>query len=228
MTNLLNDLLWIIFPKLCASCSKALNSGEKEICTHCRFHLPYTNTHKSADNVVIKRFWGKTNLTSAASFLYFREGEKVRHLIHQFKYHGRKNVGIVIGKMYGNELRSVESYKSADLIIPVPLHKSKRKKRGYNQSALFAEGLSATMNIPCDFNSLVRRIPTDTQTKKRRYNRFENVDKIFELVDHDAVRGKHVILVDDVVTTGSTLTACAQELLKAEGTRVSIVTIACV
>ncbi len=228
MQNLLNDLLWIIFPKLCASCHKALGTNEKVICTHCCYHLPYTNVHSDPDNVVMKRFWGKANVKSAASFLFYGKGEKVQQLIHQFKYHGRKEVGVVIGKMYGRDLLSVPSYKSADVIIPVPLHKSKRRKRGFNQSELFAEGLSAAMNIPCDFNSLVRKVATDTQTRKTRYNRFENVDTVFELVNHDAVRGKHVLLVDDVITTGSTLIACADQLLKVEGTRVSIATMACV
>ena len=228
MTNLLNDLLWIIFPKLCASCGKALSTEDKVICVLCRNYLPVTNIHTEPDNVVIRHFWGKVNVASAASFLFYGKGDKVQQLIYQLKYRGRKEVGVTVGKMYGHELLCSQPFKSADVIIPVPLHVSKRNKRGYNQSELFAKGLSTAMNIPCDFNSLVRKVATDTQTRKTRYNRFENVNRVFELVNHEAVRGKHVLLVDDVVTTGSTLTACAEALLKAEGTRVSIATIACV
>jgi ComF family protein len=228
MQNLMNDLLWIIFPKLCASCNNALGTGEKVICTHCRYHLPYTYAHSTADNVVVKRLWGKANISTAASFLFYGKGGKVQQLIHQFKYYGQKEVGIVIGKLYGHDLKNADPYKSAEVIIPVPLHPSKQQKRGFNQSEIFAQGLSHTMNIPCDFNSLIRKNATETQTRKTRYRRFENVNHVFELVNRDAVRGKHVLLVDDVITTGSTLTACAEELLKIEGTRVSIATMACV
>lgn len=228
MQNLFNDLLWVLFPKLCASCSKALSDSEKVICTHCRYNLPYTNVHSLTDNIVVKRFWGKTNISSAASLLFYGKGGKVQQLIYKFKYNGQKDVGLLMGKMYGYDLKNTEPYKSTEVIIPVPLHPDKKQKRGFNQSEIFAKGLSEAMDIPCDFQSLVRQHPTDTQTRKSRYNRFENVNKVFEIVNPDAVRGKRVLLVDDVITTGSTLTACAEELLKVEGTQVSIATIACV
>src|SRR5215831_3815781 len=120
MQNLLHDLLWIIFPKLCACCDKALAKEEKAICTDCRFHLPFTQSHKYEDNAVIRRFWGKTNVKGAVSLLYYYEGEKVRQMIHQFKYHGYREVGTALGKMYGAELRNAEAFKSVDVIIPVP------------------------------------------------------------------------------------------------------------
>jgi len=171
MANLLNDLFWIIFPRLCAACGNALSTGEKVICTPCRYQLPATHAHANANNPVIKRFWGKTPVNAATSLLFYSKNSKVQQLIYNFKYYGYKEVGLEMGKMYGSQLKDTPSFMSADLIIPVPLHKNKRRLRGYNQSELFAEGLSVAMNIPCDFNSLVRSVATNTQTRKRRYNR---------------------------------------------------------
>ena len=190
------------------------------------YHLPKTNYHVEADNPVIRHFWGKVNVSAASSYYFFNKGQKVQKLIHRLKYKGQKEIGIKMGNLYGSELLKNSGYSSADLIIPVPLHKSRLRTRGYNQSDFFAKGLSAAMNIPAETNLLVRNKKTETQTRKSRFARFENVSEVFSLTSESAIEGKHVLLVDDVITTGSTLTACADVLLKNKNTRVSIASIA--
>jgi len=222
----LEDLLWLVYPELCASCTKPLNSGEKCLCTGCRFRLPKTNFHLQKENPVVKHFWGKVKVESAASYFLFTKGEKVQRLIHQLKYRKRKDIGVFLGEVYGYDLVKSEDFATVDVIIPVPLHPNKLRKRGYNQSECFAEGLSHSLKVDFDSKTLKRNTETQTQTRKHRYERFENVDKVFSIVDPGKVKDKHILLVDDVVTTGSTLIACAETLLEQPGTRVSIATIA--
>lgn len=224
--NLISDLLWILFPQLCASCDKALYSGETCICTYCRFHLPKTNFHLEKENPVVKHFWGKVNVHAAAAYYYFSKGEKVQHLIHQLKYEGKKEVGHFVGEAYGMELKESPLFSSAEVVVPVPLHASKLRKRGFNQSDFFGQGVADAMNIPFSADALKRNMATETQTRKHRYERFENVDRVFEVRDPGSVTGKHVLLVDDVITTGSTLTACAEAILEVPDTRVSIAAMA--
>jgi ComF family protein len=224
--SLLSDLLWLVYPNICASCNRSLNAGEICICTWCRLHLPKTDYHKEKDNPVVKQFWGKTQLEAAAAAYHFGKGEKVQQLIHNLKYKGRKDIGVFLGTLYGESLKNVEPFSIAEIIIPVPLHIKKLRKRGYNQSECFAEGLSKAMNIPFESKAVERVIDTDSQTRKHRYQRFENVNRVFEVKQPKAIQGKHVLLVDDVITTGSTLSACAESLLQVPGTKVSIATIA--
>ncbi|MCX6290182.1 MAG: ComF family protein [Bacteroidetes bacterium] len=224
--NLFSDLLWILFPELCASCGKALYSGEDVVCSYCRLHLPKTNFHLEKENPVAKQFWGKVNVHAAAAYYYFSKGEKVQHLVHQLKYKGNREVGNFVGELYGTELKQSELFAHAEIVIPVPLHASKLRKRGFNQSDFFAEGLAKAMEIPFSADALKKNLATETQTRKHRYERFENVDRVFEVNKPELVSGKHVLLADDVVTTGSTLTSCAEALLEIPGTTVSIVTMA--
>jgi len=224
--NIISDLLWILFPELCASCDKALNTGETCLCTYCRFHLPKTNFHLDKNNPLVKNFWGKVNVHSAAAYYYFGKGEKVQHLIHQLKYQGKKEVGNFVGEAYGVDLKRSEFFSSSEIVVPVPLHSSKLRKRGFNQSDFFAQGLSKTMNIPFSPDALKRNLATETQTRKHRYDRFENVDRVFAVNKIELLKGKHVLLVDDVVTTGSTLTACAEAILELPNTKVSIAAMA--
>jgi len=221
-----DDLLWLVYPELCVACEKPLNTGEKCLCTSCRFRLPKTNFHLDAGNPVVKHFWGRVRIEAAASYFLFTKGEKVQHLIHLLKYKKRKDIGVFIGDIYGYDLKKSETFASVDVIIPVPLHPDKLRRRGYNQSECFAEGLSHSLKVSFDTTTLKRNTATETQTRKHRYERFENVDKVFSVTDPGQVKGKHVLLVDDVITTGSTLVACAEALLEQPGTRVSIATIA--
>jgi len=222
----LADFVSLLFPELCKACGESLVSGEDLLCIDCRYNLPFTNFHLKTDNIVAQQFWGKINLEAAYAMCYFTKGGKMQHLMHQFKYKGVQNIGNLLGNIAGEQLNKNPVFSNADLIIPVPLHKSRLRKRGYNQSANFANGLSEKLNIPVDENNLVRIKATETQTHRSRFSRYENMQQVFALTNPEALINKHVILVDDVITTGSTLEACGAELLKVDGLKLSIATIA--
>jgi ComF family protein len=175
---------------------------------------------------VAKIFWGRINIHAASAFYNFGKGGKVQHLIHQLKYRGQKEIGVTLGRFYGYDLRKSDSFKNVDTIIPVPLHPKKQKKRGYNQSEFFASGLAETMKKQTDFKTLLRSYPSETQTRKSRFSRWKNVETAFQLSNGEALKDKHILLVDDVITTGATLEACAQVLMQIPGVRVSIAAIA--
>lgn len=209
------------------ACGNSLYHGEKVLCTRCRLKLPKTNFHEHAENPVTKLFWGRAPIDYGTSFFYFRKSSKVQHLMHQFKYSGRKEVGSYCGTLFGMALNNSELFGDADYLIPVPLHPKKKLKRGYNQSEIIASGMSERMTANVDTSTLFRRVNSSTQTKKSRYERFENMDGIFGLRDGYKLEGKHVVLIDDVITTGSTLESCALTLLQIPGIRVSVATLAC-
>jgi ComF family protein len=221
------DFVSLLFPELCQSCGEGLVAGEDILCLDCRYNLPFTDFHLKPDNMVAQQFWGKINLEAAYSLCYFTKGGKMQHLMHNFKYKGVQKIGILLGNIAGEQLMQNPVFKGVDVVIPVPLHKSRLRKRGYNQSMCFAEGLSQKIGVPADENNLVRVRATETQTHRSRFSRFENMQQVFTLVKPEALINKHVLLVDDVVTTGSTLEACGTELLKIEGLKLSIATIAC-
>ncbi|MEO8150505.1 MAG: phosphoribosyltransferase family protein [Bacteroidia bacterium] len=188
--------------------------------------MPKTNFHRYHDNPVVKHFWGKTNVTDATAYFYFHKGDRVQQLIHSLKYKGDKEVGHILGNMFGCDLRESENYNQIDFLIPVPLHKSRKYSRGYNQSEMIAKGLNESMEIPVETNILLREKATETQTKKRRYTRYENMKEVFIIKNAEHLTGKHFLLVDDVITTGSTLAACAEKLLQIKDARVSIAALA--
>ena len=222
-----SDFLSLFYPQLCASCGTSLNKGEDVICTFCQHYLPKTYFHIERGNVVEKQFWGRTNIFRAASCYFFQKGSRVQHLIHQLKYKGRTEVGIALGKLYGHDLNQSVDYRTIDLIVPVPLHKSKEIKRTYNQVDLFCEGLSLALEKPWLKNALKRIKATETQTHKTRVERWQNVGTVFHTMNDKLLEGKHILIADDVITTGSTLEACANSILAVPGTKVSIATIAC-
>jgi ComF family protein len=217
----------LIYPSCCSACNQTLMNPSEFICIHCQYHLPRTNFHLEEDNPIYRRFLGKINVYSAASFLYYSKGGIVQEMIDKLKYHGRKDIGVYLGEQYGNDLMASEVYNSIDIIVPVPLHEDKFKRRGYNQSAQFAAGLSKTMNKPTDYLSIIRKIASITQTKKTRFARWKNVEEIFHARDIISLSGKSILLVDDVITTGSTLEATAAAILLIPGVTISIATIAC-
>lgn len=223
---MLNDFISLIYPKNCASCGNSLFKHEECLCTFCRYHLPKTNFHLQNGNPVEKLFWGRADIVSAVAYYAFGKGGKVQHLIHQLKYNGKKEIGLTVGKLYGQELKQSGKYELIDTIIPVPLHEKKKKKRGYNQSEYFAEGLSKSLHVSTDTTTLIRANESETQTKKSRFSRWQNVESIFHVAEPEKLTNKHILLVDDVVTTGSTLEACALTLLKISDVKVSIATIA--
>jgi ComF family protein len=220
------QLLNLFFPNVCQACGEPLLNQEEVICSSCLFKLPKTGFHLHAENPVSRVFWGRVDLNAASSFLFFSKGGKVQHLIHSLKYRGNRETGVYLGKLFGTDLQKSELFESADLVIPVPLHPKKQHKRGFNQSERIAKGIGDAMQIPLVTHKLIRIINTSTQTKKSRDNRWDNVKNAFEVQDTSSLENKHVLLVDDVLTTGATLESCAQNLLKIPGVRVSVVTLA--
>jgi ComF family protein len=204
-----------------------LVKGEEILCLCCLSDLPKTGFEKITDNPVSQLFWGRVNIRLATSFCTFDKGGVMQHLMHQLKYKGGREVGEKLGHLFGSNLLRSAPYREVELLIPVPLHPKRERKRGYNQSVEIGKGMSAAMGIPLQSGVLIRNHYSATQTNKGRFDRWENVKELFSLNNTDILKGKHILLIDDVVTTGATLEACAQVLLKVPGTTVSIATIAC-
>jgi ComF family protein len=219
------DLINLVFPDLCNGCGVSLYHGEKQICSKCLYDLPYTDFHLYADNPVAKQLWGRLPLHAAMSMLYFKKGTKVQSLIHALKYKDKTDLGVRLGKLLGDRLREAELYQDIDIVAPVPLHQKKLKLRGYNQSEYIATGLAEALNIEV-CNNLTRDISTESQTKKSRYVRYENMQDVFSINNSEQLANKHVLLIDDVVTTGATLEACGNALLNNGVKKLSIATIA--
>ena len=224
--KLFDDLISLFYPQLCAGCNSPLVKGEEVLCLNCLADLPRTNYHFNRENPVSQLFIGRVNITMASSFCRFDKGGRLQHLLHQLKYNGNHEVGFKMGVLFGYELIQNSLYQDIDAIIPVPLHPKKERKRGYNQSAEICKGLAQSMNRPIITGNLVRKIYTPSQTRLGRFERWENVNGIFSVKKGDSLTGKHLLLVDDVVTTGATLEACCEPLLKIQGVRVSIATLA--
>ena len=200
--------------------------NERLICTECYVVIPRTNNHIKADNPVAQLFWGRCMIEKAAAFSYYNKGSRIKNLIHNLKYKGIREIGYELGRIYGLSLETSGFMKDIDLIIPVPLHPAKKKVRGFNQSETISMGIADATHLPVDIKSLERTLVSATQTKKSRYERWTNVEGIFQVTDPQTIMGKHVLLVDDVITTGSTVESCSIELLKIEGVKVSVVALA--
>jgi ComF family protein len=224
--SLAEDFISLIFPKICACCGNSLWKHEEVICTYCDFHLPRTNFHLEQDNPATRTFWGRARIESATACYYFNKGNKVQRLVHLLKYNGRKDIGIFIGEKQGHLLKYSRFFNTVEIILPVPLHKRKLMQRGYNQSEQFAIGLGKAMRVPVNPYILYRTRFTETQTRKSRFKRWQNVSEMFALKDPLILEGKHILLVDDVITTGATLESCIMVLSSIPGIRISIAAIA--
>ena len=212
--TMLKDFISLFFPELCVSCEDSLKKGEKFICLNCLFELPETNYHKNLDNPIARKFYGKVLINRAMAFYRFKKGARLQKIMHKLKYKDAQEVGVFLGRKYGITLNE-DGFKNAfDLIIPIPLHKNKLKKRGFNQAAVISRGLSEGLGIPFSDEYLLRVVYTETQTKKNRMERWKNVDSIFQIPDISKIKDKRILIVDDVITTGSTIEACAKILLE--------------
>jgi len=220
----LNGLLGLFYPKLCPACSGRL-SEQLVICMNCENSLPLTNFHLQADNVIAKQFWGRAQVEAVAACYYFTKGSKIQQLIHQLKYKGNQEVGEFIGKLYGLSLKE-SVFNQIDLIIPVPLHPEKLKKRGFNQSTSFAKGLSEALQKPYYEDAVIRTNFTETQTKKSRWNRWLNVSNAFEVAQPKILHDKNILVVDDVITTGATMEALISKLSQSIEARFYVASIA--
>ena len=226
ITHKLNDFLELFFPSLCVTCGNRLEGNDINLCFECWQDLPVTNFHFNRENKVAQLFWGRVKIENTSSYFSYKKGSRYQKLIHSIKYKGMKELGFEIGQRYGFVLKESENFQSLGLIIPVPLHPKKLKLRGYNQSEWIGKGISESMEVPFSADNLYRKTFTSTQTRKNRFERWQNVDGIFGVKMPEEYIGKHILLIDDVVTTGSTIEACAFQLLKIDGVKVSVATLA--
>jgi ComF family protein len=226
LQNPFRSLTNLFFPKLCEGCGNELFGREETLCLRCIDQLPITNFHFHSNNPVEKIFWGRLPLLGATSFLYFTKDSLLQHLLHSFKYNGNKEIGYYFGRCMGKAFLQSNRFNHIDALIPLPLHPKKERKRGYNQATVLCDGMSEIMKIPVLKNAVIRPSATQTQTHKSRILRWQNIEGKFFLTDPAKISQKHILLVDDVVTTGATLESCGQELLAAQGLQLSIATLA--
>ncbi|MFT4061017.1 MAG: ComF family protein [Edaphocola sp.] len=215
----------LFYPQLCPGCGTLLQSGEKVICLACVAHLPFTNFHYNPHNLVASVFAGRLPLEKATSFLFFNKEGLTQQLLHQLKYKGRQDIGVFLGGLFARELNNEQFLNDIDLILPVPLHPRKQFKRGFNQSAAVAKGMSEASGIAYATNAVAKIKHTESQTHKTRSQRIENVAGVFKVNNAALLQNRHLLLVDDVLTTGATLESCALELLKIAGVRLSVATL---
>jgi ComF family protein len=225
-STILSPLLHFFYPHNCLGCGSDIVEKENFLCLECINNLPHTAFAWHANNPVEKIFWGRIPVTAGMSEFYFSKDSIIQNLIHEFKYRGNRKVGLYLGNMIGKSLLNSNRFSHIDALVPLPLFAQREFKRGYNQSSILCAGINEIMNIPLITKNVTRIIHTETQTKKSRIERWENVERSFSVLDPGSLQGKHILLVDDVITTGATLEACGAEILKIEDTGLSIATLA--
>ena len=224
---MINHLINLFYPSVCAGCNSFLLTGENVICSACRHEIPLTEHSKNPDNEAIKKFYGKIPVEFASAFIYYHKKGIVQEMIHNLKYNGHEEIGTTIGQWYLDDLKTVDALKSVTAIIPVPLHRRKLRERGYNQVTSFGVALAQGLHVEYCDNILFRNTYSKTQTTKNLLNRTDVSNKtIFDVTFSQKHHNKHYLLIDDVLTTGSTLEACGRALLKIPGAKISIVCMA--
>lgn len=226
MKTTFHSLLHLFFPHTCAGCGSDILAHDQLLCLQCIDRLPHTHFHRFAGNPIEKIFWGRLPIACATSFLYFTKSSILQRLVHQFKYNGKQEIGQYIGRRMGEELQETGRFKDIDALVPLPLFASRERKRGYNQSGVLCDGIAEVLQLPVLKNIITRKSATETQTHKSRTQRWANIEGRFELLQPEAIQNKHILLVDDVITTGATLEACGQALMAAGNTQLSIFTMA--
>lgn len=224
--ELWEGFLHLLYPELCVACGKDLPVAGGCFCLPCQLKTVATDMHRSRENEFTSRFWGRMEIAGGAAMYYFTRKSPVQRALHQLKYHNKPEIGVKLGREFGRKLKSSEVFRAVDAVVPVPLHPKKERLRGYNQSAMFARGISETMDIPILYTALSRSVFTETQTRKKRMDRFQNVGDVFTVKNKNLLEGRHILLVDDVLTTGATLETCGEAILALRGTRLSLATIA--
>ena len=224
--TLLTDVFNLFYPKVCLTCDNTLHQHEEVVCLQCERGLPLTGHYTDADNELAKRLWGRVELQGAMGLYDFHKGAQVQQLLHSLKYRKRQNAGTYVGQQLAAQLLQADCIiKNIDVIVPVPLHHKKEKQRGYNQCMPIAEAISVAMGWPVAKDALIRTVRNTSQTGMNRFERFENVKDIFAVKDATQLQGKHVLLVDDVVTTGATSESCIRTILSVPDTKVSFVAV---
>jgi ComF family protein len=219
------DFVHLFFPHLCAGCGSDVLTLEHHLCLRCIAELPVTHFFDKPGNPVEAKFYGRLNLNNAASGFYLTKDSLMESLIYELKYKGNKSIGYYLGELLGNYLKN-SRFEGAEAIIPLPLNARRFKKRGYNQSQILCEGICHAWNRQIVNDAVIRKVNTETQTHRGRINRWKNMDGVFAVANPDALIDKHILLVDDVVTTGASIEACGAEILKVPGTTLSVVTLA--
>ena len=225
-SKILSPLIHLFYPHVCAGCASDILEAPNLLCLHCIDQLPHTGYANLSGNPVEKIFWGRIHINAAMSEFYFSKGNIVQSLIHELKYKGNKDIGVMLGNMIGNSLLNNDRFLDIEALIPLPLFAEKEFKRGYNQSEVLCQGIREATNIPIINGNVIRKRPTETQTKKRRSQRWENVEGSFLIKDPKKLEDKHVLLVDDVITTGSTLEACGSIIMQVPHVSLSIASLA--
>jgi ComF family protein len=215
-------LLQLIYPNTCICCYQHLVATEKYVCTACLLELPLTNFHNLPGNNLEKVFWGRSVIEKAIALLYYKKGGKTAKLLHALKYHNNPEIALFLGKYYGAFLKEFIIKNGIDAVVAIPLHKNKMRLRGYNQSEMLCNGIAETLGIDNLSTQIIRTKFTETQTKKSRLERSENVNKVFEVTNTVFFENKHILLIDDVITTGATIESCANELTQITNCKVSI------
>ncbi len=223
MIPLITDLF---FPKVCNACLNYLGDNEKYVCTDCRHVLPITNFHKTNDDMVKNIFYGRAKIEQATALLRFEKKGIVQRLLHQLKYKRQEDIGAFLGEWLGGELKDIKTYRDIDVIIPVPLHRKKLRSRGYNQVEKFGKEITKSLNKEYVDDVLIKVTNTTSQVNKKRFARWNNSYELFSINNVEKIANKHILLVDDIITTGATLEACILELNKADNVKISIATMA--
>ena len=222
MKNLLN----LFFPKVCVACNNVLSDNELVLCTSCRHHLPVTNFHFNDAEDVKKVLYGRVKLENASALFHFSKKGIVQQILHNLKYRGHEDIGAFFGEWFGAELATLETYKNIDVVVPVPLYKSKLRKRGYNQVTKFGRAIAHALNADYNDTVLIKTKSTKTQVFKGRLKRWNDDGALFDISENKSLAGKHILLVDDIITTGATVEACATVLLKIDNIKLSLATMA--
>ncbi len=225
MSNILNHINKILIPLGCFGCNAPMRKGERLICTVCRNQLPLTEYNYTDENPVDRIFYGRIDIRKANSFLFFTQNGIVKNIIHHLKYKNQEQIGTFFGDWYA---QLIKERLEIDIVVPVPLHKKKLKKRGYNQVTLFGKQLAHHLNAEYNENVLLKTANTKTLTKKNRFSRWKANQDLYKLIDSEYISGKTILLVDDVITTGATIEACAIALKKAKEVTIYVATIAVV
>lgn len=226
MRRIHTDLFELFFPRYCAGCQNQLHHFENALCLHCLMMLPRASIHQLRENKLERLFWGRADVAMATAFLRMSRKGLTHRLVHELKYEGNKEIGQLLGTLFGQELSKIEVWKTVDLIVPVPLHPKKEQLRGYNQSYEIASGVSESMAVPTTKTAIKRKQFTETQTKKSRVERWKNVSDIFEINDSELANKQHILLVDDVITTGATIESCVLALTNNTSIKVSVAALA--
>ena len=227
LIKLTHSIVRLCYPKICLACGESMSQQEDVICTICVLRLPYTNFHHHDDNPLSKKFWGRVTIEQIDSLLYFEKASKTKQLLYNLKYNNRQDVGTKLAKIVIEHYQDLALQQKYDGIITVPLHLKKLKIRGYNQCDSFALQLSRSWQIPYLKDALCRISNNPSQTGKNRMMRWENVKDVFSVNEKVQLQGKHLLLIDDILTTGATLEACANQILEIQNTKISILAMAC-